>query len=193
MASEVVSIQHTECNNIEFSPADIHLQPMVSVKWCPPPFEYHIILMMRDLPADPQKTASAKQIQRESSCAVICRGYCTPTVTTLVTFCSRRWLEIQTEVLTDSNNIVKSVTPPHVITWRQLSADLWPLTSLLSTLTECFRDEIGLWTSLLTCREPPISDGSCCVCVCVSPSFVVLWHCDTYLPPCAFLADSFNL
>lgn len=191
MASEVVSIQHTECNNIEFSPADIHLQPMVSVKWCPPPL--NIIILMRDLPADPQKTASAKQIQRESSCAVICRGYCTPTVTTLVTFCSRRWLEIQTEVLTDSNNIVKSVTPPHVITWRQLSADLWPLTSLLSTLTECFRDEIGLWTSLLTCREPPISDGSCCVCVCVSPSFVVLWHCDAYLPPCACLADSFNL
>lgn len=191
MASEVVSIQHTECNNIEFSPADIHLQLMVSVKWCPPPL--NIIILMRDLPADPQKTASAKQIQRESSCAVICRGYCTPTVTTLVTFCSRRWLEIQTEVLTDSNNIVKSVTPPHVITWRQLSADLWPLTSLLSTLTECFRDEIGLWTSLLTCREPPISDGSCCVCVCVSPSFVVLWHCDTYLPPCACLADSFNL
>lgn len=191
MASEVVSIQYTECNNIEFSPADIHLQLMVSVKWCPPPL--NIIILMRDLPADPQKTASAKQIQRESSCAVICRGYCTPTVTTLVTFCSRRWLEIQTEVLTDSNNIVKSVTPPHVITWRQLSADLWPLTSLLSTLTECFRDEIGLWTSLLTCREPPISDGSCCVCVCVSPSFVVLWHCDTYLPPCACLADSFNL
>lgn len=191
MASEVVSIQYTECNNIEFSPADIHLQPMVSVKWCPPPL--NIIILMRDLPADPQKTASAKQIQRESSCAVICRGYCTPTVTTLVTFCSRRWLEIQTEVLTDSNNIVKSVTPPHVITWRQLSADLWPLTSLLSTLTECFRDEIGLWTSLLTCREPPISDGSCCVCVCVSPSFVVLWHCDAYLPPCACLADSFNL
>lgn len=191
MASEVVSIQYTECNNIEFSPADIHLQLMVSVKWCPPPL--NIIILMRDLPADPQKTASAKQIQRESSCAVICRGYCTPTVTTLVTFCSRRWLEIQTEVLTDSNNIVKSVTPPHVITWRQLSADLWPLTSLLSTLTECFRDEIGLWTSLLTCREPPISDGSCCVCVCVSPSFVVLWHCDAYLPPCACLADSFNL
>lgn len=180
MASEVVSIQYTECNNIEFSPADIHLQLMVSVKWCPPPL--NIIILMRDLPADPQKTASAKQIQRESSCAVICRGYCTPTVTTLVTFCSRRWLEIQTEVLTDSNNIVKSVTPPHVITWRQLSADLWPLTSLLSTLTECFRDEIGLWTSLLTCREPPISDGSCCVHVCVFPP--LLWCCGTVIHTC---------
>lgn len=180
MASEVVSIQYTECNNIEFSPADIHLQLMVSVKWCPPPL--NIIILMRDLPADPQKTASAKQIQRKSSCAVICRGYCTPTVTTLVTFCSRRWLEIQTEVLTDSNNIVKSVTPPHVITWRQLSADLWPLTSLLSTLTECFRDEIGLWTSLLTCCEPPISDGSCCVCVCVFPP--LLWCCGTVMHTC---------
>lgn len=144
--------------------------------------------MMRDLPADPQKTASAKWIQRESSCAVICRGDCTPAVTTLVTFCSRRWLEIQTEVLTDSNNIVKSVTAPRVINWRQLSADLWPLTSLLSTLTECFRDEIGLWSSLLTCHEPPIS---CVACV-FSPSFVVLWLCDTYLSPCACLADRFD-
>lgn len=120
--------------------------------------------------------------KRKQLCCHLPRLHCTPTVTTLVTFCSRRWLEIQTEVLTDSNNIVKSVTPPHVITWRQLSADLWPLTSLLSTLTECFRDEIGLWTSLLTCREPPISDGSCCVHVCVFPP--LLWCCGTVIHTC---------